>query len=319
MDKPVEVRTMKLVRGVLGILLAAGVTLGSTGCLKSVLLKGQIKGTRQGSAAVNTIQDYGVAKAAAMAGMAKLEGMHWLAPGNPDALFMLARGWGGVSFGFIDDEYEQAYEAGDEIMAEYNRSRARAGFERATFYGLELLNKTADGFDAATQNADTMRDWLTEHFTEPEQAEELLWVGYAWIGRVAVSKDIPEYVAELYVGVEIIRRSVELDPTAINAMGLTILGAYHARTAMAELDMSKKYFEQALEINGGKFLPTKLAFATRYYCVKGDKENYYKLLNEILAVPDPLPTSRLQNLIAKRRARRYIAHPIWQENCGFGA
>lgn len=310
---------MKLVRGVLGILLAAGVTLGSTGCLKSVLLKGQIKGTRQASAAVNTLQDYGVAKAAAMAGMAQLEGMHWLAPGNPDALFMLARGWGGVAFGFIEDEYEQSYEAGDDLMAEYNRARARAGFERATFYGIELLKATADGFEDATTNADTMRDWLTEHFTEPEHAEELLWVGYAWIGRVSVSKDVPELVGELYVGVEMIRRSVELDRTAINAMGLTILGAYHSRTAMAELDESKKMFDQALAINEGNFLPTKLALATRYYCVKGDKENYYKILNEILAVPDPLPTSRLQNLIAKRRARRYIANPIWQESCGFGA
>ena len=88
---------------------------------------------------------------------------------------------------------------------------------------------------------------------------------------------------------------------------------------LAELDESKKMFDQALAINEGKVLPTKLALATRYYCVKGDKENYYKILNEILAVPDPLPTSRLQNLIAKRRARRYIANPIWQESCGFGA
>lgn len=300
------------------MLLAGGIAFGSTGCLKSILLKGQIQGTRQASAALNTLQDYGVAKTAGMAGLGQLEGMHWLAPDNGDALFMLTRGWAGISYGFLEDEYEQAYEAGDETQAEYNAARARAGYDRAIFYGKELLGKTADGFDEATRNADTLRTWLAEHFKDKSQAEDLLWMGYAWIGRVSVSKDMPEYVGELYVGVEVVRRSVELDEAASYAMGLTILGAYHARTPMAELDESKRLFEAALALNGGKFLPTKLNFATRYWCAKGDQAMYERLLNEVLTAGDPLPEARLQNVIAERRARRYLMNPIWGENCGFG-
>ena len=300
-----------------GLLFVLGLSLGTTGCIKKLLLNGQIKGTRDGSGAVNTLHDWEIARSVGQAGLGQLEGMHKLAPDNTDALFMLTRGWAGASFAFTEDDYEVAYEKGDEVMAEYHLLRARAGYERAKHYGIELLGHHADGFAEAKINHESIKAWLAENFDDPDQAEDLLWVGYAWIGHVAASKDVPEIVGELYVGVEIIRRSVELDETIVYASGHTILGAYHARTAMAELDESKKHFDRAIELNGGKFLPTKLNYAARYHCAKGDKAAYEKVLNEVLAAGDELPEARLQNLVAKRRARRYLGHKIWQEECGF--
>lgn len=309
---------MNWMRGLARVAFFGGLSLGLSGCLKAVLLKGQIKGTRDGSAAVNTLQDYDVARGAAFAGIAQIEGMHSLAPDNTDALFMLTRSWAGVSFGFIEDEAEQAHERDDAVMEDYHLARARAGFERATFYGLELLAHHApdDPFDAAKKNNDTLKAWLARNFTDKEQAEDLLWTGYAMIGRVSVSKDIPEIVAELWVGVALVERSVELDETAVYATGHTILGGYHARTAMAELDESKQHFDKAIQLNGGKFLATRLNLA-RYYCAKSDKVNWEKTLNEVLQAGDPLPEARLQNTISMRRARRYLGNKVWQEECGF--
>jgi len=304
-------------RSVAGVLLSVGVLLGTSGCIKKMLTDGQIKGTRDGSAAVNTLHDWEIARSIAEAGLGQLEGMHKLAPQNTDALFMLARGWSGASFAFTEDDYEVAYEKGDDVMAEYHLLRARAGYQRAKHYGVELLGHHADGFEAARRNHETIRAWLAENFTDEDQAEDLLWVGYSWIGHVSASKDVPEIVGELYVGVEMIKRSVELDEDAVYATGHTILGAYHARTAMAELDESKKHFDRALELNGGKFLATKLNYATRYHCAKGNKADYERLLNEVLAAGDELPEARLQNVVAKRRARRYLGHRIWVEECGF--
>ena len=299
-------------------LLALGLGISQTGCLKKVLLDGQIKGTREGSAAVNTLHDFEIAKTVAHAGLGQLEGMYKLAPYNTDAMFMLTRGWAGVSFGFIEDDYEAALVKGDTKGAAYHLLRARAGWQRAKHYGKLLLAKRADGFDAVKGNAATLRKWLVDNFTSESEAEELLWIGYAWVGEVGVSKDVPEIVAELYVGAEIVQRSIDLDPAAVNATGYTILGAYHARTAMGELDESLKDFEKAIQTNGGKFLPTKLNLATRYYCAKSDKPNWEKTLHEVLAAPDDLPEARLQNTIAKRRARRYLDNKIFQEDCGFG-
>ena len=308
---------MKFLRGLGHVVLAASIAVGATGCIKKALLTGQIKTVRKGSAAVNTIHDYEVARFIAQGGISQMEGMHYLAPENTDALFLLTRSWAGRSFGFMQDDEEAAREEGDDVMAEYHRARARAGFERARFYGIELLSHRADGFEKAKKNADTMTAWLEANFSDPELAEELLWVGYAWVGHVTASTDIPEIVAELYVGVQMVRHSVKLDETAVHATGHTVLGAYHARSAMAELDQSKKHFDRALEINEGKLLATKLNLAQRYYCAKRDKKNYFKVMNEVLKAGDPLPTARLQNAVAKRRARRYLGNEMWQANCGF--
>ncbi len=297
------------------MLLAATLGMGTSGCIKKALLDGQIKGTRDGSAAVNTLQDYEVANQIAFAGLGQMEGMHKLAPDNTDALYMLTRSWSGAAFAFIEDQYEQAYEKGDDVMSEYEILRARAAYQRAISYGLELLSHTADGFDQARRNDATIRAWLVANFTDKDDAENLLWTGYAWIGNVGVSKDVPATVGELYIGVEMVKRSLELDDTASNGMGHIILGAYYA--AMKEFDKSKAELDKANQINDGKFLSVQLNLATRYYCARSDKANYFKTLNEVLAAGDTMPKARLPNVIAKRRARRYLGNKIWQEECGF--
>lgn len=308
---------MARLRGIAGVLLAIAVSLGSVGCLRKVLLDGNISSTREGSKAVNTIHDFEIAAAIARSGLATLEGMHKLAPYNEDALLMLTRGWGAATSAFTEDEYEMALEAGDDELARYHNLRAQAGYRRARFYGIELMSKRATGFEKATKNANTMKAWATKHFNHPDEAEDLLWISFAWLAHVGSASDQPDVVGELYIGAALLERSLELDDQVEHGLGHTVLGAYHARTAMAELDDSKEHFEASLKINDGKLLQTKLNYAHRYYCAKSDKKMYEKLLNEVLAEGDTLPDARLSNVVAKRKARRYLDNPIFQENCGF--
>jgi hypothetical protein len=308
---------MSFLRGIGNVVLAAAVSLASTGCLKKVLIDGQVKGTREGADAVSTLHDYEVARAVTRASLGTLEGMYKLAPYNEDALFLLTKAWGGASFAFTEDEYEAAEEVKDDQLAAYQKARARAGYQRASFYGDMMLNLEAPGFEAATRNSDTMRAYLVKNFNKPSEAVDLLWAANARIGLVGIAKDDPEVVSNLYIGVAIAERSVELDPNVEHGLGHILLGAYHARTAQSELDEAKTHFDAAMKINGGKFLITQLQYATRYYCAKSDKPTYEKMLNDILAAGDPIPEARLQNLIAKRRARRYLDNKIFQEDCGF--
>src|SRR5260370_27348691 len=110
----------------IGVLCAA-----ASGCIKSTIVNGQIKGTREGSVAIDTLSDYEVARTIAYAGLGQFEGMHELAPDNEDALFLLTKGWTATSFAFIEDDYETAVDADDESRAEYHRARARAAYDRA--------------------------------------------------------------------------------------------------------------------------------------------------------------------------------------------
>jgi hypothetical protein len=299
-------------------LLAAALGLSSTGCIKKMLLDGQIESTRKASSAVDSLHDYDVANAAAYAGLAQFEGMHYLAPDNEDALFMLTKGWTGATFAFTEDAMERAEESEggtDGPLHTYHKNRARAGYERALYFGLLFLEDRNPGFEAAKKNDQTIKAWVSA-FTEKEDVPMLFWTGYAWLSKTNIAKEEPAVVADLFIGIAMIERAVQLDETYMYGTGHIALGAYHARSPMAELEEGKKHFERASQINGGKLLMSKFQLATKYYCLKGDKANYEKLLNEILAAGDVFPEQRLQNTIAKRRARRYLGRDR-MKNCGF--
>jgi TRAP transporter T-component len=286
----------------------------ATGCVKTALLNGQIKGTREGSAAVDTLSDFEIARAVVSAGLGQTEGMHALAPENTDALFLLTKGWTGAGFAFIEDDYEQAADADNESLSEYHRARARAAYERAIYYGVMLLESKRPGFQKAKANLATMKQYVAGF--DKDDVLNLVWVGQAWLAKANVSKDDPAVIGELYVGQTLLERSVELDETAAFAAAHTALGAYHARTAMAELPASLKHFQRAIQLTSGKSLLPKFHLARTYYCMKGDKASYEKTMREILDTGDVLPEQRLQNSIAKRRARRYLT-PVRMTNCGF--
>ncbi|WP_394833212.1 TRAP transporter TatT component family protein [Pendulispora rubella] len=294
----------------------ATVSLFGTGCIKSMLTNGQISATRQASSSFNTIGDYELARSAASAGLTQFEGMHVLAPDNEDALFLLTKGWVGYAYGFPEDDFEAASDAGDDDLAEYHKKRARMAYERAIFYGIELLKAHASGFDDAKKNDATLRQWLDKNFTSKDDAETLFWLGYGWLGRVNIAKDDPVLVADLFVGVALLDRSAKLDPTVMHYGAQTAIAAYHARSAVAELDLSKTQFEDVLTKTQHKSLVVQLNYATRYACLKGDRGLYEKLINEVLSAEDPDPEQRLTNTVAKRRAKRALGKTRMSD-CGF--
>jgi hypothetical protein len=299
-------------RASFGVVVAVAIAM--FGCIKSMLLEGQIKGTRQGSTAIDTLGDFEVARSIAFSGLGQFEGMHELAPANEDALFLLTKGWTASAFAFIEDDYEIAVDAEDDARAEYQRARARAAYDRAIGYGIALLEMRARGFNAAKTNVASIRAYLA-HFDRSDSLN-LLWVGQAWLAKANIAKDDPVVVGELHVGEALIERSLELDETLAFGAGHSALGAYHARTAMAELDASYKHFMRAIELTQGRALLPKFTMAKTYYCMKGDKASYEKTLQEIVNAPDLLPEQRLQNTIAKRRARRFLSKSR-MANCGF--
>jgi hypothetical protein len=100
-------------------------------------------------------------------------------------------------------------------------------------------------------------------------------------------------------------------------MGLVMLAAYHARSGMAEMDEAKKMFERALAKTERRDLVVQMVYATKYACSKGDPALYQRLLNEVLQADDPDPDQRLENTIAKRQARRWLAKRRVKDQCGF--
>jgi len=300
---------------VLPALFSVGLLLLGTGCIEAMLTNGEIEGTRRGATAMDTVADFELGKSATQAGLAQFEGMHRIAPKNEDALFLLTQGWGGYAWGFVEDEMEIARDRGDDATADYHKDRAHMAYDRAIFYGLELLGHQAEGFATASKNDKDLQAWLTKHFTDKDDAVNLFWTGYAWMSRVNLLQDDPAMVADLFIGVALVQRSLELDPDYYGASAMVAMAAYHGRTADAEVDEAKKLFELALQKTGRKALTVQLTYA-QLGCILGDKGLYDRMLKEVLAVADPDPQQRFNNMLAKRRARRYL-DPKRTADCGF--
>ena len=304
-------RTLRASRTAVVVLLASS----SLGCIDAVLADGQIAATREASSSFNALGDYELARSATQAGMVQLEGMHALRPNNDDALFMLTQGWVSYAYGFPQDEYEEATDRGDDETADYHKKRANLALGRAVFFGLELLSHRDRGFAAAKRNDELLKKWLTSHFTAKSDAPNLFWTGYAWLDRVDLNKEDPELVADLFIGVDLLERSVALDPTHEHWSGTIALAAYHARPS-GEMEDAKRMFDLVLEKTQRKNLMAQLTYAQTYACLKGDRALYEQLLNEVLRSHDPDPEQRLSNTLAKRRAKRFLGRSRMAD-CGF--
>jgi hypothetical protein len=234
-------------------------------------------------------------------------------------LFLLTKSWASAAFAFIEDEMEQAQDlyGAESELAQYHKARAAAAYSRAIHYAEKLLDGRNPGLKDAMRNAETMRNWLNG-FTRQKDAPALFWFGQAWMSRVNLLKDNPDYVAELFVGMMAIKRSVELDENYNYGSGHVILGAYHSRSRMAkvELKQAKTHFDRAIELTGGRALLAKFNMAAKYHCATIDQESYVKLLSEVVLAGDVMPEQRLQNTIAKRKARRYLKAERMKA-CGF--
>ena len=147
-----------------------------------------------------------------------------------------------------------------------------------------------------------------------DDAENLFWTGYAWLSRVDLYKDDPSIVAELFVGVAMMEKSVAIDPT-LDTGAERSPSPRTMRGRQGEMDQSKQLFDMALAKTARQEPEVQLNYATSYACIKGDRTLYETLLNEVLAATDPDPSSAC-NLLAKRRARRALGkqHMI---DCGF--
>ena len=298
----------------LPLALTALLGLTNVGCIKQILLDGQISATRQASGVLDTIGDYEVAAGAAKAGLVQFEGLHYLAPGNEDALFSLAQSWVGYGFAFAEDDMEAAQDKGNDDLAEYHKRRAHMAYDRAVFYGLELLSHEDKGFNEAKKNAISLKAWLKKNFTDKEDCAKLFWTGYGWMARTNLDKDDPVIVADLFVGEAMVERAVELDPSYNHYSGEIALAAYHV--AVSNVVEGKKGFEATLQKTQRKNLMVQFTYAQTYACETNDRALYESLMKEIIDAGDVDPEQRLTNSLAKRKARRYLGKARMQ-TCGF--
>ncbi|MCA9612566.1 MAG: hypothetical protein KC586_07390 [Myxococcales bacterium] len=238
------------------------------------------------------------------ANVMQLEGLLRVVPDHEGALLGAMRGYGSYAYGYVEDEAERLEAAGDAEGASEQRRRALLLYRRATELAHHYAALRLDGFEEAREEGvPAFRAWLDD--LDRDDAEDLFWVGFTW-GQWINAAYPNERHADRDFALAMVRRSVALDPRVYGASGSGVLAFAATRAPGTTVEGAERAWRVALERSERKNL-LLLVFMARTYAVRvRDRALYVALLREVLEAGDLDPEMRLSNLIAKRRAERYL-------------
>lgn len=263
----------------------------------------------QGAAAFDKEHDADLARTSALGQLKLFEGLMEVVPENGELLLLASESFATFTFGFLEDDLE-VFEEGDPAF-EKSHARAVDFYGRALTYASAWMALEHEEWPAIL---DGPVDALEAHLAtlEPEDAAGLFWCGFALGGSVNLQADDPAAVLNLPKVKALMTRVVELDEGIFHGGAHLVLGSAAASFAPAlggDPALAKAHFERAIELTGGRYLMTRVVYATYYHVRQSrDRDAWRALLEAVRDAPDDLwPEQRLSNTLAKIRADRWLA------------
>jgi hypothetical protein len=237
--------------------------------------------------------DYQLGRDAVAAQLKLIETMLVSDPENLPLHRLLAEGFGGYAFLFVEDT---------------EPNRAKGLYLRGRDHALEALALKSAFRGLKDKNSEDFEKALK--WAKKEDVPDLFWAAFGWAGMINLSKNDASALAELPKVVLMMTRVYELDKTFNFAGADLFFGVYYAsRPAMLGGDpaKAKTHFEWAHRITGGKYLMTHVLNARWYAVGVQDRELFKQLLTKVLESPSgQLPEARLTDEAAKKKAAMYL-------------
>lgn len=304
----------------LGILLAiAGMaaSMPLLGCDTGAFAAGTTIGVmRRASPGVQRMRDPDILEAAFPGSIQQMEGLLELKPDDSVLRAMLARSYASYGYGFLEDRMEQAeLDGSSEEQIEHWRQRASLAYLRGREVAMERLDQIRpqgggmlavqrQGLEAFTAHVDAFDN-------RDEHAPLLFWTAYNWARYISLHRDDMSAIADVPYVSAIAERVHRLDPTFMDHAPLALRAGLMAaappqlggRPADARVEL-----ERAIELTGRRNLLYLVTEAMLVARPLQDRALYRSLLEEVLRFDvDSYPEQRIANLLAQRRARRYLS------------
>ena len=223
-------------------------------------------------------------------------------PRHRGLLFAASSGFTQYAYAFTQQEADEIEEQ-DLAKATALRTRARKLFLRARNYGLRGLEVKRPGFEKALRDDAKAAVRVTSKADVPL----LYWTAASWGAAISLSKDNPDLIADQPIVEALIDRALELDESFDNGAIHSFLISYEPSRPGGAGDAaarSRKHFERAMELAGGKSASPLVSLAETVSVSKQDKKEFQSLLRRALEIDvDAKPAWRLSNLVMQRRAR----------------
>jgi predicted anti-sigma-YlaC factor YlaD len=241
-------------------------------------------------------------KAAVPFSLKLIESLLAESPRHRGLLLASCSGFTQYSFAFVNQEADEKADA-DMAAADVLRARAKRLYLRARGYGLRGLEVKHPNFEQALRKSPKAAARAAASADVPF----LFWTAAAWGAAISISKDDPALVSDQVIVEALIDRALELDEDFDHGAIHGFLISYEMARQGTPGDAAaraQRHFDRALELSQGKLASPLVSLAESVAVEKQDKAGFQSLLNRALAInPDAAPESRLQNLVAQRRAR----------------
>lgn len=230
-----------------------------------------------------------------------LDGLITHSPDNPSLLLAGAKAYASYNTAFVGGSQPER----NKILA----AKAKDYAIRAMSLHSKAFAKVKDG---------TFDEFVTCLPTFGEKdVPFLFYTATSWAGWITANSSSWDAIAELPKVQSIIERVIELDegfyygtPNAFMGVLLTI----RPPSMGGRPEEARTYFERAVELGEGKFLPTYVMYANSYAKLVYDEALFFRLLNTVLESPvDPEPNLILINTLAQRQAREAIDKAVEDE------
>jgi hypothetical protein len=264
--------------------------LGSPGCLQTIATNTVGGIVYDGFPALTEEEDLTFAGQALPANLKLLEVMLRSNPDNRQLLLLLSQGYSSYALGFTEDS---------------DPDRARVFYRRGRDYAMRLLRQDGAMARALDGSVDELKAELAGRGRD--DVPGVFWAAFGSGGYIMLSMNEPDALATIPQAEAMMQFVLTADSAYYYGGAHVFLGTMDGmRPKMlgGDPERSRRHFEAALRINGGRFLMTQVYYARSLAVQTLDEALFDRLLAEVdTASIDVLPEFRLANAIAKQKAR----------------
>lgn len=270
---------------------------------------------RRASPALGRLRDPEFAEGALPASISQMEGVSELQPTDIPLHILMARAYVSYGFGFMEDHLEIAEHDGTEEEVEHWRERASLAYLRAreiAIHGLDLRHPEDGGLLASEhQGFEAFQEHLLR-FTDPEQdAPLLLFATYAWARYIGLHRDDMNAIADLAFVQAMSERVLAINEAYFDYAPIALHGGLIGSRPAAlggQPDQARTEIERAIQLTQRRNMMYLVTEAQIVAVALQDRALFRSLLEEVIHFDvDSNPDGRLQNIIAQRRARRWLS------------
>ncbi len=278
----------------LRFLIVLAAALLSSGCIQTIAVRSVGGIVDDGFDAMTEESDLQFAGQALPANLKLLEVMLKNDPENERLLKLLAEGYSSYALGFVED---------------VDVERARVFYLRARDFGMRILRQDSKLAAALDGSADDLKSALAKK--SKDDLPGVFWTAFAMGSYLNITLTNSDAIASIPKIETMMNFVVEKDSSFYYGGAHLFLGTlYGSRSKFLGGDtaISRRHFETAMRLNGGKFLMTQVYYAKSYAAQTLNDTLFTALLTQVEeASLDILPKFRLGNAIAKKKAKLLLA------------